>query len=345
MMNRLLPILLILAGMMFCSRAQTGQQAADEHQPVWMPVRPLYGGATSQKRLQLLTQSSDPHDRARSAFLLGLIGDCGSAEKIAGLLKDSERTVRVNAGLALGFLGDERGIHVCDAVLRSDMDWMRYYAVCSLWYMNTPRAKAVLKRNLSHQHDFIAGVIRDSLKTPFVALKEDRSSIRGSQDKPQSDDLWSIASDAFIVESDQWWHKGDYNQTIRCHETALFFDPAYAEGYSLIAWLQWSMGDDATAIRTLKRGIEALPENPETYGALGQHYWLTKRYALAEEPLRKAIELGGDHLIRRPYALSLEKLGKIEESLAQWEVIVKERPNDPAAPMNVERLSKKLAEH
>jgi tetratricopeptide (TPR) repeat protein len=263
-------------------------------------------------------------------------------EHIAPLLADPDRTVRVSSGLALGFLGDARGIHVCDAVLKADPDWMRCYAVYALWYMNTARARLVLDRNGSRQSAFVRGIIRSARNTPFKEPEKERQML--SADAPKLGDVWAGMYEHFIMESDDWFHRGDYDQAIRCQEAALFIDPAYAEAYSLISWLQWSMGDDAAAIKTLNRGVKAIPDCPDTWGALGQHYWMTKRYELALEPLRKAIELGGDHTIRRPYAYCLEKTGQLEKCLAQWEVLVKECPDDPAAPLNAERIRKKVAE-
>ncbi len=331
-MNRLFVTLVLVV-------AISGLSHAAQPRASWTPDRPLYGNSSYRPTLEPLLRSADASERARSAFLLGMIGKHDSAGALLTLLKDPERGVRVSAGLGLGFLGSEKGVHVCEAVLVANPGWLRYYAVYALWCMDSPRAKAVLKRNQRGQNEFITGVVRDALKTPFAAMKASPPS-----SSPKPEDLWGALCDMYITEGDRWWHRGDYNQTIRCHETAIFFDPTYVEGYSLIAWLQWSMGDDAAAIRTLNRGIEAMPEDPETFGALGEHYWITKRYDLALEPLRKSIELGGDHLVRRKYANALEKLGKIEESLAQWEEILKEVPDDGAAPLNIDRLKKLLAE-
>lgn len=317
---------------------------ANQARPSWAPVRPLLGNRNFTPLLQNLLESKDSWDRARAAFLLGLIYERDSADRIAGLLRAEERSVRVFSGLALGFLGDERGIHVCDAVLKADPPWVRYYAVYGLWCMNSQRAGAVLRRNSSTGITWVDEVIDDARKTRFMVASPEWSQALREGYKPTADDLWAVVCDVLIVEADQWWHKGSYEQTIRCQEAALFLDPTHTDGYSLVAWLQWSQGDDAAAIRTLERGTKAVPESPDTWGALGQHYWLTKRYALAEAPLRKSVELGGDHLYRRSYAHSLEKLGKTEECVRQWEAIVEECPEDGAAKNNLERLRKLVAE-
>lgn len=354
MVRRILAVVSLIVVAESCALAEissTGEHhtsrllgPADQTRPAWAPVRPLLGNRDFTPLLDRLLKSDDASECARAAFLLGMLAERDFADRIASLLRHPQRSVRVSAGLGLGFLGDERGIHVCETVLKSDPDWMRYYAVYALWYMNTPRATAVLKRNSSTGIPMVDKAIRDALKTRHAVPTGQWQPPLEEGYEPTADELWALVVDVFIAESDQWWHRGDFSQTIRCQEAALFFDPTYTEGYSLIAWLQWSGGDDAAAIKTLRRGIDAVPDSPDTWGALGQHYTTTKRCELALEPLRKGVELGGDHLIRRPYAHCLEKLGKLEECLAQWEAIVKECPDDPAAPLNAERLRKKIAE-
>jgi tetratricopeptide (TPR) repeat protein len=100
------------------------------------------------------------------------------------------------------------------------------------------------------------------------------------------------------------------------------------------------MGQLPRAAATLQRGAAANPKDPDAWFELGLYYMTTHQYSLAEPPLRKAIDLGGDHRARRQYASCLEKLGRLDESLAQWAEILKLRPNDLAAQYNYDRVSK-----
>jgi len=305
----------------------------------WAPLPMLRGHAARTSLLHKLLQSPDAKARVRSAFLLGQIGSGDSAALLATRLQDPERSVRVQSGIALACMGDARGITVCSAVLGDAPSWIRYYAVYGLWCVNTPAARRALQRHTRDRDALVSRTIREALKTPYIAppVPPPRSDIKPSADMPP-DEAWDEACDLFITESDWWWHRGDYDQCIRCLEAAVFLDPRYIDGYTSIAWLEWSLGRDPAAIRTLNCAISACPSDPEAYYGLGFHYYRTKRYARAEKPLNRAVELGGDHRTRRTYAHCLERLGKLDKALEQWSAVLALCPEDAAAEQNSARV-------
>jgi tetratricopeptide (TPR) repeat protein len=197
-----------------------------------------------------------------------------------------------------------------------------------------------MKRSRKGQTSFIIRIIDSALLSKVFGR-------RGHGDFPpglsgeariSQEQLWKDAAELCAHESDYWWHKGNFDQCIRCLETAILLEPDYADWYSSVAWLQWSEGRDAESIDTLKRGIAAVPNDPDAYFALGFHYFNTKRYQLAEEPMRKSVELGNDQRYRRMYAHCLEHLGKLDEALDQWNLLVKEHPNDAVVLKNRDKV-------
>ena len=312
--------------------------AAKAYRPAWAPVPMLQGDASKTVILQKLLASEDSRTRARSAFLLGQIGSPDSVKPLSDLLNDSDRDVRIQAGIALACLGDARGITACATALKESPTWIKLYAVHGLWRTNSPRAMDVLKKSAVTDKGFISRTIKAALKTKYIVPPTAPLPEGDVPPVVASDQLWLETSDLFAEESDWWWHQGNYEQVIRCRETALFLDPTFVENYGLIAWLQWSMGHDAEAIRTLQRGISAVPTDPSVYFELGFHYFNTKRYVQAERYLRKAVDLGGDHLVRRMYAHCLEKLGRLDDALAVWKGLVESRPDDGTAKSNMERV-------
>jgi len=320
--------------------------AGKPYRPSWAPLPMFRGDTTRITLLHKLLESPDAESMARSAFLLGQIAFPDSAVLLAGRLSDPNRDVRVQSGIALACMGDARGVPACSAALGSGPSWIRYYAVYGLWCANTARARRALQKHAQGRDALVGPAIRQALKAPFAApppVPRQRPSAQHAPDM-SPDQVWSEACDVFITESDWWWHAGNYDQSMRCLEAAVFLDPHYIEGYTSIAWLQWSMGRDPAAIGTLNRAISAAPSDPEAHFGLGFHYFNTKRYASAEKPLRRAVELGGDHLMRRTYAHCLEKLGKLREALDQWSAILEARPTDAAAQRNFARVKKLIEE-
>lgn len=155
--------------------------------------------------------------------------------------------------------------------------------------------------------------------------------------------MWEQAADVLIAESDWWYHCGDYDQAIRCSEASILLDPDYVETYSVVAWLEWSMGRNVDAIGTLHRAIGAAPMDPDSWNALGFHYFNIGEYEKAEPPLAQAVALKGDHLAYRTYAHCLERLGKTEKSLAVWEELMEMRPDDGSVKLNYERVKAAVA--
>ena len=295
--------------------------ASSAHCEPWVPL-PTFRDADA---LPLLLSA----DNAKVAFLMGQIGDRKAVPPMAELLDDPDRTVRIQTGIALASLGDERGIPACASALRSEPTWIRFYAAYGLWQVNTPRAGRILKESLPGQGQFISEVITGALNTPYAKpVSESAIKLESMED----------AGDALTKEADEWWHDGNLEQAARCLETILFLDPEDVQSYGLAAWLQWSLGRDEQAINTLKRGIAIAPDDPEMHFELGFHYFNTKRYRLARGPLKKALDLGGDNLIRRQYAHCLEKLGRCEECLSQWEKLLALFPDDQVVKMNYERV-------
>jgi len=310
--------------------------ASKPYRPSWAPLPVFRESAAFVPFLQNELSSSDAQTRARCAFLLGQIGYRQSAKSLAPLLNDPDRAVRVQAGIALACLGDSRGVPTCASALASDPPWIRYYAACGLWRVGSPRAKRALRENLGGQSKLVTGAIEGALNTRHAVAPE----VHVSKSAPTitADDVLQAVSDRYILESDWWWHEGDYEQGIRCMQALVFLDPSDVQSSGLIAWLQWSLGRKAESVATLKQCIAANPSNPDAHFELGRHYMTDKKYALAEEPLRKSVELGGDHLAHRQYAHCLENLGRLSESLAEWAKILETLPNDAAARYNYDRI-------
>lgn len=324
--------------------ADLDELAWQPSRPTWAPLPLLRSEVGMTSVLHELLKSRDAVVRARAALLLGQIASPASVQPLRRAQYDVDRTVRVHAGIALACMGEQRGVAACRAALRSEAPWVRYYAAYGLWRVDTDRARAALRDGLHGQGELVRTAIEGALDTPVVAPPPVTPLPPGADvgPPPALQDLWEQAADVFIRESDWWWHKGDYEQVIRASEVSVFLDPEYVDTHTVVAWLQWSLGRNTEAIGTLHRAVRIAPGDPESHFGLGHHYFNLRRYALAEEPLRRAVELGGDHLAQRSHAHCLERLGKVHEARERWAALLKQRPDDGSVIRNYERLQRML---
>ncbi len=314
--------------------------------PLWAPLDVLGGHREVVPHLVEVLSASNATDRARAAFVLGQIGCSEAGEALwTATRHDNHRTVRLHAGIALAHTGDARGLHAAGAALTSGPPWVRFYAIMGLWRMREPQAWATLNRTQSTQSPFLATIIKGALQTPST-LPATTEPATSQPPLPvlTTTDIWEAVADAFVAEADWWWHKGDYNQAIRCLQVTVFLQPDLVDTYGDIAWLQWSLGydtelgHDTEAIGTYHRAIQANPDNPATYFNLGFHYYNTHRCQIALPYLKQAVGLGGSPLMQRMYAHGLEKSGQIQASLKEWERMLQETPDHAAVRHNYERL-------
>jgi serine/threonine-protein kinase len=220
------------------------------------------------------------------------------------------------------------------------------YAVVGLWRLDSDAAREALAGQRDEADLLVGPAVRGALETPTAAPPPvDPAASRPTIPEPSLNDVWEQAADVIVQESDWWWHGGDYEQVIRCGEAAVFLDPRFVDVYTTNAWLQWSLGRDAEAVRTLHRVVNAAPRDPEAHFGLGFHYFNTKRYRQAIGPLRRAVQLGGDPRVQRTYAHCLERLERWDEARARWARMVEADGTDGVAKQNLERVEGVLAAH
>ncbi len=312
--------------------------------PEWAPLPVMWGHSEMVPVLTSLLSEGDTEQRQRAAFLLGQIGHLSACAPLVQATRDGCRDVRIQAGIALACLGDQRGQKAAEAALIGEPTWIRYYAVLGLSRLNSDSARHALQAMQPGQPDFINRTIAAALAEPAPVLPPAADKEEASVSTGEASAIWQAVIGALKAESDWWWHWGDYSQCIRCLEVILLMDPDLVETYSDVAWLQWSLGYNTEAIGTYHRAIQILPDNPLSHYYLGWHYFNLKKYKLALPYLRKAVELGAKGVGWRVYAHALERLGQLEASFKQWEEMYEETPEFPATKFNYERLQRLLGE-
>ncbi len=310
--------LLIIIGCS-CSRtalADERETAFDESQ--WVPLPRLSGQEALIPLAVAKLQNGLPINRRRAAFILGQIGTPQALQALRSALEDSDRWVRIHAGVGLAQQGVAEGYQGAKAALYEGPAWHKYYAIYGLNQIRDERALRLLEQNPCEGSPFLSRVVKAAQRPELV------QSPRGpfyQQPLPAQDwpELLEIAAQALVDECDTWFHGGDYDQAIRCNEAAVFLQPARVEVYASTAWLQWSMNRHGAAISTYRRAIDANPGNWEAYFELGFYYMHHGHPSAAVEYLRQSSELGAPPIRARTYAHALEKVGKLKQALRVWQ--------------------------
>lgn len=163
--------------------------------------------------------------------------------------------------------------------------------------------------------------------------------------KVQVDGITEATLDKLWIETDKYWHEGDYNRIVDLCRIVIEADPGDDEACGSAAYLLWSMGDTKAADWILEYGSKRAPRNKGVFfHEFGWHLYNTKRYKEALPYLQKAVAAGGVAITTyTTLAHSYEKTGDLKNSLKTWETIKQRYPEHIAWKPNMARVKAKLA--
>lgn len=176
---------------------------------------------------------------------------------------------------------------------------------------------------------------------PALAAEDAASPLSGYAAQAVGD-LVDGAVNALILYTDERWHAGDYPSAIRALLLCTDLDPQYEEGYLGAAWLLWSLGDDAAALRVYEAGMENNPTSGPLFAEVALHYYNTHRYEKARELYRHAFELEPNPRYLLFIGHSYRKEGNLEKALAVYEDVLRQFPNNVIAANNANLARQRL---
>lgn len=157
-----------------------------------------------------------------------------------------------------------------------------------------------------------------------------------------ADELTDLVINGLITQSDRFWHQGDYRSASKLNLMGSYLDPTYEDGYDSSAWLVWSLGYDARAIRIYEAGIKANPNSPVLRSALGQHYVRTNRPGKALEAFFDSLRLSETAETRLAIGHCYKKLGYPYLALRQYDKAVEVSPDNAVAARNARTMRERL---
>jgi len=180
----------------------------------------------------------------------------------------------------------------------------------------------------------------------WAGLAGSPSSAVGTQGPPQPqverlEHLLSLVRDRLWVESDGFWHQGEYRRCIAAMQLIAEIDPHDVEAFSSAAWLLWNVGDEDAAVAYYRKGISLNPDKYDLYYDLGMHYFTLHRYADAVEALEPGLQLGPPAIYWKLLAHCYEHTGRFEDALLAWKRVKELAPDDPVVDRMLEAAREK----
>ncbi|MFB3879972.1 MAG: tetratricopeptide repeat protein [Armatimonadota bacterium] len=151
-------------------------------------------------------------------------------------------------------------------------------------------------------------------------------------------DSRDFLTDMLWTKTEDYWHVGRWDEAIRLCRQIVQVDPHFVEAYTGAAYLLYSTDKDREAVELFRAGIAANPRNYDLPHEFGMYYMYRHKWDLAVEQFRKATELGAPRTMQHMLPNALERGGRLEEALAQWQRILKEYPDDAIAKRKIEQL-------
>jgi tetratricopeptide (TPR) repeat protein len=165
-----------------------------------------------------------------------------------------------------------------------------------------------------------------------------RSAAASREALAQADGITNRVVDALWVESDRFWHDGDYYRVVALNRVIVEADPGFVDAYQNAAYLLWSLGDAPGADAFLRLGVARNPARYELYTEMGQHLFRTRRFRDALPYLKKgAAYKNAPAPAWATLAHCYERVGRLDEAIATWRQVVKRFPTFPSGPSNLRR--------
>ena len=300
------------------------------------PIAVLAGHAYAIPTLIAGLESDDADVRARCCFLLGQIASRDCTDALLDALSDSDRTVRMFAGMSLARMGDYDGYHAARASYDGTRWWIRYWAIDALARLNQVPDVA-----LNDPDPLVRALAEDARRGTWGPVSA-RDEYAGPTDAPLGE-LMDVFANYLIGETDWWWHAGHYEQVLRGQETIVWLDPTWLDGLTNAGYLYWSLERDGEALATYRRAVAMHPDRWESHFELGFFYFnAQRRFAEAVPEFARARELGCPPVQARMHAHALEDAGRNAEALEVWRELLANTPDDGVVRGNVQRLEAEM---
>jgi len=166
--------------------------------------------------------------------------------------------------------------------------------------------------------------------------------IGASEAEKRAAESRDFLTDMLWMKTEDYWHVGRWDEAIRLCRQIIQVDPHFVEAYTGAAYLLYSMDKDEEAMELFRAGIAANAKSYDLPHEFGMYYWYRHKWDLAAEQFGKSVELGATRAMQHMLPNALERGGRLEEALMEWQGILKRFPGDPVAKRRIEQLKLRI---
>ncbi|QYK54125.1 MAG: hypothetical protein KF824_04315 [Fimbriimonadaceae bacterium] len=147
-------------------------------------------------------------------------------------------------------------------------------------------------------------------------------------------------------QKDAWFEDGDFPAAIAMLAMEVIWRPYDYQTVTDLGWMYGNIERKDLELATYIRFREAFPKDPEAYYPEAEFYFKLKKYSQTVNLLEPTVSMD-----KKPHpntyrllAHSLDRIGRLEDSLKIWEMYIALAPDDAAAKVNRDKVKSKISD-
>lgn len=165
------------------------------------------------------------------------------------------------------------------------------------------------------------------------------------QKKPSArvEAVFAAIENRMYRQSDYWWDDGDFNRCVNLLRFMFRMFPGEYEIATDLGWMLENIERYDEALKTYQDFRSLNPGDAEAAFPEANYYFAKKQYDKVWPILAPTLAKKPHPNSFRICAHSYERTGRLKESKAVWELLLKQVPDDGPAKVNLKRVTDKIA--
>ena len=154
--------------------------------------------------------------------------------------------------------------------------------------------------------------------------------------------IWTAAENRMVRQSDFWFESGEFLRSINLLRVIYYLNPTDYEIATDLGWMYENVDRYPEALKIYQEFRKNNPKNPDAPYPEANYYFVKKQYDKVYPLLLPSLANKPHPNSFRICAHSLDRSGKLKESKAVWEALLKLSPEDRMAEANLRKVENKI---